>query len=186
MIDLIFEIIQSLVVGSVFIFLFIIRKNEQLNTINGWNYIIWGFGLVLMGIIIDITDNFKILNQYIIIGETQFQAVLEKIFGYLLGFVFIAVGIWKWIPGMIELREKRKRELEKAKEEIKTLSGFLPICASCKKIRDDKGYWKQIESYIEAHSDAHFSHCLCEACSDKIYGEEDWYKQSKKNKQNKE
>jgi HAMP domain-containing protein len=53
--------------------------------------------------------------------------------------------------------------------EIKTLSGLLPICASCKKIRDDKGYWKQIEGYIMAHSDAEFSHSICPECAAKYY-----------------
>jgi PAS domain S-box-containing protein len=71
------------------------------------------------------------------------------------------------------LREKEK--LQDALAEIKTLSGMLPICASCKKIRDDKGYWNQIEGYIERHSDASFSHGLCPECMDKIYGDEDWY-----------
>ena len=52
---------------------------------------------------------------------------------------------------------------------VKTLSGMLPICASCKKIRDDKGYWNQIESYIQEHSDADFSHSLCPECAVKLY-----------------
>ncbi len=57
----------------------------------------------------------------------------------------------------------------KAKEKIKILSGLIPICASCKKIRDDKGYWKQIESYIREHSEAEFSHCVCPECAVKFY-----------------
>ncbi len=72
------------------------------------------------------------------------------------------------------LQEKEK--LQEALDNIKTLKGLLPICAECKKIRDDKGYWKQIEGYIETHSDASFSHGLCPECMDKIYGNEDWYK----------
>jgi hypothetical protein len=52
---------------------------------------------------------------------------------------------------------------------VKMLSGMLPICASCKKIRDDKGYWNQIESYIREHSDADFSHSLCPDCAVKLY-----------------
>ena len=55
--------------------------------------------------------------------------------------------------------------------EVKTLSGFFPICASCKKIRDDKGYWSQIESYISEHTDAVFSHGLCPECETKAYEE---------------
>ncbi len=66
-------------------------------------------------------------------------------------------------------------KLEKSLDEVRTLSGLLPICAKCKKIRDDKGYWTQIESYITKHSEAEFSHGICSECLDKLYGEEDWY-----------
>ena len=55
-------------------------------------------------------------------------------------------------------REKLIKKLQDALDKIKTLRGIIPICASCKKIRDDKGYWKQIESYIKEHSDADFTH----------------------------
>jgi methyl-accepting chemotaxis protein len=60
-------------------------------------------------------------------------------------------------------------ELEKALDEIKTLRGIIPICSSCKKIRDDKGYWNRIETYISKHSEADFSHSLCPACVKKLY-----------------
>ncbi|MEN6318482.1 MAG: hypothetical protein ABFD82_06965 [Syntrophaceae bacterium] len=59
--------------------------------------------------------------------------------------------------------------LKKALDEIKTLSGLLPICASCKKIRDDDGYWKQIELYISEHTGAEFSHSICPDCREKLY-----------------
>ena len=66
------------------------------------------------------------------------------------------------------LRDERDR-LKIALKEIKTLSGLLPICASCKKIRDDEGYWRQIESYIGEHSNAEFSHGICPDCAKKLY-----------------
>jgi hypothetical protein len=53
--------------------------------------------------------------------------------------------------------------------EVKTLSGLLPICASCKKIRDDKGYWNNLEMYISEHSSAEFSHGLCPGCAQELY-----------------
>jgi hypothetical protein len=58
-----------------------------------------------------------------------------------------------------------KKEIRKAAEEIKTLRGFLPICAKCKRIRDKKGYWNQLEHYITEHSQAEFTHSLCPECS---------------------
>ncbi len=59
-------------------------------------------------------------------------------------------------------------ELQDALEEVKTLSGLLPICAWCKKIRDDTGYWNQIEIYIRDHSDADFTHSICPECKNKL------------------
>jgi len=61
-------------------------------------------------------------------------------------------------------RERLLQELQEALGRVKTLSGLLPICAGCKKIRDDQGYWTQIESYLKAHSEAEFSHGLCPDC----------------------
>ena len=70
------------------------------------------------------------------------------------------------------MREKKLRnELQEAFENIKVLKGLLPICASCKKIRDDKGYWNQIETYIKEHSEADFSHGICPECAKKLYPE---------------
>jgi PAS domain S-box-containing protein len=68
-------------------------------------------------------------------------------------------------------REKLLRELQEALANLKTLSGLLPICASCKKIRDDQGYWSQIESYVSAHSQAQFSHGICPECAKQLYPE---------------
>ncbi len=68
-----------------------------------------------------------------------------------------------------EDRERLIQEMKLALEKVKTLSGMLPICASCKKIRDDKGYWTQIESYIRAHSEVEFSHGICPECMKKLY-----------------
>lgn len=64
-------------------------------------------------------------------------------------------------------------ELEQAMEKIKVLSGIVPICMHCKQIRDDKGYWNKLEAFISEHSDAQFSHSICEACLEKYYPEED-------------
>ncbi len=66
-------------------------------------------------------------------------------------------------------REKYLKELQSAINEVKQLSGLIPICASCKKIRDDEGYWSSIEKYISSHSSAQFSHSLCPECAARIY-----------------
>jgi PAS domain S-box-containing protein len=68
-------------------------------------------------------------------------------------------------------REKLIGDLQKTLSEVKTLKGIFPICASCKKIRDDKGYWNQVEVYIRDRSEAEFSHGICPDCMKKLYGD---------------
>ena len=70
-----------------------------------------------------------------------------------------------------EALTNRLGELEGAFSRIKQLHGLLPICASCKNIRDDKGYWNQIEAYIGDHSDAEFTHGICPSCAKELYPE---------------
>jgi PAS domain S-box-containing protein len=72
-----------------------------------------------------------------------------------------------------EERERLIASLQKALSEVKKLSGLLPICASCKKIRNDAGYWEQIESYIKQRTNADFSHGICPDCAKKMYQELD-------------
>ena len=87
-----------------------------------------------------------------------------------------------------ELREAKEEsdtlvdDLEQALEEVKTLQGFLPICAQCKKIRDDAGYWQELEKFIEERSDAAFSHSICPDCIKLLYPDyaEKFLKGSKK------
>ena len=66
-------------------------------------------------------------------------------------------------------RERTIRDLQRALAQVRTLSGLLPICSGCKKIRDDQGYWQQIESYIRDHSEADFSHGVCPDCTERLY-----------------
>ncbi len=66
-------------------------------------------------------------------------------------------------------RERLITELQSALSKVKTLGGLLPICSSCKKIRDDKGYWNQLETYIETHTEADFTHGICPECAHRLY-----------------
>ena len=66
-------------------------------------------------------------------------------------------------------RENLIAKLGKALAEIKTLRGILPICATCKKIRDGEGYWSQIETYISTHSEVEFTHGICPECEGEIF-----------------
>lgn len=113
------------------------------------------------------------------------RAKLAEPFGYLLKPIdtrdlhsTIEMALYK--AGMEQERLRLTQELEKALAEVKTLRGILPICASCKKIRDSKGYWKQVEEYICQHSEAKFSHSLCHSCAEKMYHNEEWFQEYKK------
>ncbi len=75
--------------------------------------------------------------------------------------------------------EAKNKELETALTEIKTLRDILPICSFCKKIRDDEGYWNQVDQYISAHTDTKFSHGICEECLEKHYPDLNLSKDSK-------
>jgi two-component system, response regulator PdtaR len=76
---------------------------------------------------------------------------------------------------LVELRalneelERQRRDLKKALAEVKTLRGILPICSGCKKIRDDQGYWKQVDVYLTNHTEADFSHSVCPDCIRELY-----------------
>jgi hypothetical protein len=69
-----------------------------------------------------------------------------------------------------EERERMIVELKEALGNVKTLRGLIPICASCKKIRDDKGFWSQVEVYVRDRSEAEFSHGICPDCMKRLYG----------------
>ncbi len=97
---------------------------------------------------------------------------------YLIGFLALGGGcaalfvIARDISLKASLQKKQEELIEQlshALKEVKALSGLLPICASCKKIRSDSGYWTQIEVYLTEHSEAHFSHGLCEECAAKLF-----------------
>ncbi len=85
------------------------------------------------------------------------------------GSILITIGI------IIINAQRLENDLTAASNNVKTLQKMLPICANCKKIRNDKGYWEQIETYIENHSDSKFSHGICEECFQMLYGDQDWY-----------
>ena len=87
---------------------------------------------------------------------------------WVLGIVGIVAGYHRLSQGKRRL-EKAISQLQEALAKVKTLNGLLPICSSCKKIRDDRGYWKQLETYLKEHSDASFTHGLCPECLEKLY-----------------
>ena len=90
--------------------------------------------------------------------------------GSLAGYVVIARDITEQKQIEAE-REDLITRLREALNNVKTLRGLLPICSACKKIRDDKGYWQQVEVFIRDHTEADFSHSICETCAKALYPE---------------
>ncbi|MEW5909291.1 MAG: hypothetical protein AB1659_05790 [Thermodesulfobacteriota bacterium] len=99
------------------------------------------------------------------------QAIIET---YPADNICLSLGSLTVVSKEMEAEEERERlvsSLREALANVKTLQGLLPICASCKKIRDDKGYWNQIETYFQDHTDLVFSHSVCPDCCRKLYPE---------------
>ena len=91
--------------------------------------------------------------------------------------IFVCFVIFGFICGRIIARLKKTEEdkvklinkLQQTLSEVKTLRGIIPICASCKNIRDDKGFWRKVESYFKKHSEVKFTHGICPDCAKKLY-----------------
>jgi DNA-binding response OmpR family regulator len=86
------------------------------------------------------------------------------------------------LRNMQKALEEKNAQLQEALATIKTLKGWLTICANCKRIQVNKGCWDQIERYIENHSEALFTHGICPECEKKLYGDQEWYKKTRGNK----
>ncbi len=127
----------------------------------------------------DVHTMFKVLKAgpYQDSGTFTLKDVLYK---YLEEIVFIGIIFFVGVLALVRIAVLNRR-LNKAYSEVRTLQGLIPICSSCKKIRDDTGFWNQLESYIEQHSHALFSHGICPSCTEALYGKEPWYKDLSEN-----
>ena len=142
MTDIILEIFRAVILAGIVIFLWNSGRNRFERFRKGWNLIITGFCLLLFGSILDISDNFESLNPYIVIGDTETEAVLEKFVGFLGGFIFLAIGFFKWVPGvqamseLVDVRthdlQEANKSLEKSRESFEALAENLPIFISLK------------------------------------------------------
>ena len=124
MFDVSIEIVRALLTGGIVLYLFIQDSRYELRKFPGWYYIFIGFCLLFMATLLDITDNVDILADFVIIGDTIPQAILEKIFGYLLSSVLILIGFIKFIPVFADL-ERTQRRLQDELEARSTLEKSL-------------------------------------------------------------
>jgi len=107
--DTLFESVHAFIIGAIFFYLLVQGNSLSLHQKSGWHFILGGFGLLFMGTVADITDNFPILNRFIIIGNTRYEAFIENMAGYTLGSLLLAIGFWKFLPAVFALRKSEEQ-----------------------------------------------------------------------------
>ncbi len=116
-----------------------------------------------------IEEEHRLLILRSAIADADFKSTARLLgFGCVLAAIFFVAGTLL-VRREINRRARVEAELREVNERVKTLSGLLPMCAHCNSSRDDQGYWTRIEAYLQAHSDAKFSHGLCEPCVRELY-----------------
>ncbi len=103
--------------------------------------------------------------------EYQFDEFITVVIFWVFALAIFSFRRWREVVLSEQKLARYNKVLESALTDIKQLKGMIPICASCKKIRDDDGYWHQVEVYIQAHSEADFSHGVCPDCVNALYPE---------------
>ena len=152
------------------------KQNQNTNNMKKQKNLVFQLLLfILSGILIS-----QILIHLLFHFELDLKHFINMISSALLSVILLLPVLYKFVvqPMSLEISQRKQAEKEREKTifnlqealaKVKTLSGLLPICASCKKIRDDTGYWNQIESYIRDHSEAAFSHSICPQCAKELY-----------------
>lgn len=130
-------------------------------------------GLIIAAVILMVFRRAVALYHHLIREELQTDVMAESVALIISILFFIAIlYVTKIIESETSIRREKDEliaDLHAAIADIKTLEGIIPICASCKKIRDDRGSWNKLEKYISEHSNAKFSHGLCLECAQKLY-----------------
>ena len=103
--------------------------------------------------------------------EYQLDELITVVMFWVVAMAIFSFRRWREANASEQKLVRYNKELENALADIKHLKGMIPICASCKKIRDDDGYWHQVEVYIQAHTEADFSHGVCPDCVKALYPE---------------
>ncbi len=106
MVDIVLETFRAIILFGIVLFLLKTGRSRARLSRNGWKLIVSGFALLLFASLLDITDNFESLGSFVVIGDTEVEAFLEKIVGFLGGFILLALGLVRWIPGVQQLSEE--------------------------------------------------------------------------------
>lgn len=118
---------------------------------------------------------YDVLEKIVALSSRYEKYEIDEIVSSLIVFAICMVWFsfrrWRETVRTLAIIEKKNKEITDTFEAIKTLEGIIPICMHCKEIRDEKGAWNQLEKYISEHSEAKFSHGICEPCKEKHYPE---------------
>jgi len=120
MVDIVLESVRTVIMGIILGYIWWIGKRENLPSQQGWRYIVAGFVLIFLGGLFDITDNFDDLNRYLIIGDTPYEAFLEKVVGNLVGSVLLLVGLWYWLP-LVVRTARAERNLARVNSDLEII-----------------------------------------------------------------
>jgi hypothetical protein len=114
--DIVLESVRAVILVGIVLFLLKTGRSKAGVSGNGWKLIVGGFALLLFASLLDITDNFESLNRYVVIGDTEVEAFLEKFVGFLGGFILLALGLVRWIPSVQRLSEEvtQRKQAENA------------------------------------------------------------------------
>jgi len=118
MFDIVADIFRALITGAIFFYLRAMRGQEPPRLRKAWIFFLVGFGLLFLGGLLNVADNFPSLSRYILIGHTRYADFLEQIVGYVFGLLFLGIGFWRWIPAIIALRAE-EAALRKSEAELK-------------------------------------------------------------------
>ncbi len=162
--NLVVEAISLLVTAGVLTALAVHPGVHTVSRLPGWRLLMTAGFCFTLGQLADFSDRFDSLAVLVIFGPTPGEVLVEGLVGSVLAIGFLALGLARWLPALVA------RETE-ARTQFRVLTGLLPICATCKRIRDEDGDWEQMESYIDEHSEARFSHSVCPTCAEAVYGE---------------
>lgn len=136
-------------------------------TIDAWKIDI--FILLLLSVIVFILSSYYDILEAVVAFSNQYEHLEIDEFITMLMFLFFGLLIFS-LRRLKEIKAT-KDELQKALTQIKELKGIIPICASCKSIRNDDGFWEQVDVYIQKNTDAQFTHGLCQNCINELYPE---------------
>lgn len=129
--------------------------------------------IIIMVLVYIMASQYDVMEHLVLFADKHEQFQLDEIVPVFVFLVFalalFSIRRWQEVAQSKRALLQSNTELQQALSDIKQLKGLIPICAACKNIRDDKGYWHQIEVYIQTHTDADFTHGICPDCIKKHY-----------------